>query len=85
MSLSDCDSSAADGALFPVRGGEGLSSLLGGVLKGEILASEEGRLCFCSGSRLSVPVCDAIVAIVGLAGIFGLSALLTGGGFGATG
>ena len=42
--LRDCDSSAADGMPWPACGGDGLSSLLGGVLKGDTLASKEGRL-----------------------------------------
>lgn len=57
-----------------LREGE-LSSLLGGVLKGETFASKEGRRA--SGFR---PIFGGKGMVVGLAGIFGLSARLTGGG-----
>lgn len=53
--------------------GEGLPSLPGGVLKGEIPSSRFPTLI---GARPALPsVCG-----VSLGGIFGLSALLTGGG-----
>jgi len=57
-----------------LREGE-LSSLLGGVLNGETFASKEGRRA--SGFR---PRFGGKGIVVGLAGIFGLSARLTGGG-----
>lgn len=52
-----------------------LSSLLGGVLKGDTLASTEGRRS--SGSRVAG---GGMAIVTGFAGIFGLSARLTGGG-----
>lgn len=48
----------------------GLSGLLGGVLKGETLSSQELRSCVGSNWEM----------FAGFAGIFGFSALLTGGG-----
>lgn len=59
-----------------LREGE-LSSLLGGVLNGEILASTEGLRA--SGFKTFPP---GMAIVVGFAGILGLSALLTGGGLG---
>jgi hypothetical protein len=55
--------------------GSGFSSLLGGVLKGEIRASTEGR----RGSGCRILVGGKEMAL-GFAGIFGFSARLTGGG-----
>lgn len=67
-------------------GGDGLSSLLGGVLNGETRASKDGRLWLCSGNKPSDPLCGggAAVMLNGFTGILGLSARLIGGGFGAT-
>lgn len=61
-----------------LRVGE-LSSLLGGVLKGDIRASKDDlRSSGLSALPAANPGGGAIV--IGFAGIFGLSALLTGGG-----
>lgn len=62
------------GAWSGLREGE-LSSLLGGVLKGDTLASKEGL----RGSGCRTLGAGTAIA-VGFAGIFGLSARLTGGG-----
>lgn len=53
----------------------GLSGLLGGVLKGETLSSKELRSCVAA----SAPPSNWEM-FAGFAGIFGFSALLTGGG-----
>ena len=68
----------AEGGL---RGEPGLSSLLGGVEKGDSLASDEGRRGCCGRSdAASGTGSTGLAMVVGLAGIFGFSALLTGGG-----
>lgn len=87
IDLSDCESSVAGGPLCNLSSGDVLSSLLGGVLKGDTFASTEGRLWLCSGRRLSGSLWDGLrgiaVTVGAFAGIFGFSARLMDGGFGA--
>jgi hypothetical protein len=60
-----------------VASGDGLSSLLGGVLKGDTFASMLTFLACCGGTS-ATRSCATNGA--GFAGIFGFSARLTGGG-----
>jgi hypothetical protein len=70
------DNSCVD-LIVGVASGDGLSSLLGGVLKGETFASMLAfRPCCCGTS----PTRSCATSGAGFAGIFGLSARLTGGG-----
>lgn len=76
--LRDLEISFAVGGL---RGEPGLSSLSGGVENGDSLASDEGRLggngC---NDAVSGTGSTAGAMAAGFVGIFGFSALLTGGG-----
>jgi hypothetical protein len=64
-----------------ITGEPGLSSLSGGVEKGDNLASDEGRRG-ATGCRVAASGTGSIDCgiVAGFAGILGLSALLTGGG-----
>lgn len=60
-----------------VASGDALSSLLGGVLKGDTFASMLAFPACCCGTS---PTSSCATKGAGFAGIFGFSARLTGGG-----